>query len=457
MPARYISVLGLGFGDCGKGLFVDAITRQTQAHTVVRFSGGAQAGHNVVLPATAHQPEQHHTFAQFASGSWSAGTRSVLLHPMIVHPGALLVEAAVLAQKGLSDALARLVIDARCRITTPFHQAAGRLRELLRGSSAHGTCGVGVGETVRHALEYPEQCLTYGELANHTLAGIHATTEKLQTQRLVLLSELAPLCQAHLSDEPVAAELKMLQDEDVASAWLRSVIPLTRQCPPANSDRLASLLSEPGTVIFEGAQGLLLDEWRGFHPHTTWSSITTHAVEECLTRLGLSAGVEHLGVLRTYLTRHGHGPLPTHDVALDALLPEPHNSSAGWQGHFRRGHPDAVLLRYAVETIGNLSGLLVSHLDVFSQGLTLKWGESYDLPGDANMAAETLSRLVPGTLGDLDHQTCLTHLLGQVQPRYASAPLAHAEAFLDRVTSLSKLPVKLQSLGNTASHVQGRL
>lgn len=457
MPARYISVLGLGFGDCGKGLFVDAITRQTQAHTVVRFSGGAQAGHNVELPATAQQPQRHHTFAQFGSGSWSAGTRTVLLHPMIVHPGALLVEAEMLAQKGMGDALARLVMDARCRITTPFHQAAGRLRELLRGSSAHGTCGVGVGETVRHALEHPEQCLTYGELANHTQAGMSATAEKLQTQRLALLSELEPLSQAHLSGELVAAELKMLQDETLASAWLRSVIPLTRQCPPAQADRLASLLSEPGTVIFEGAQGLLLDEWRGFHPHTTWSSITTHAVEECLARLGLSATVEHLGVLRTYLTRHGHGPLPTHDAALDAQLPEPHNNSAGWQGHFRRGHPDAVLLRYALEVMGNLSGLLVSHLDVFSRGLSLKWGDSYDLPGNGGMAAETLSRLVPGTLGDLDHQAGLTYLLGQARPRYSPAPLTHAEAFLERVTSLSKLPVKLRSFGNTASLVQGLL
>jgi adenylosuccinate synthase len=161
---RYASVLGLGFGDCGKGHFIDALTRRWQAHTVVRFNGGAQAGHNVVTPAQANAPSRHHTFTQFGAGTFVPGVRTVLVDPMIIHPTALLVEAEVLSGTGVNDALSRLTIDAQCRITTPFHQAAGRLRELLRGAAAHGTCGVGLGETVRHGLEYPDQEIRYADL-----------------------------------------------------------------------------------------------------------------------------------------------------------------------------------------------------------------------------------------------------------------------------------------------------
>jgi hypothetical protein len=129
LPATaHIAMLGLGFGDCGKGLFVDALTRRWQAHTVVRFNGGAQAGHNVVTPSQANSPSRHHTFSQFGAGTIVPGVRTLLLDPMVVHPTGLLVEAEVLGKIGLNDALSRLTIDAHCRITTPFHQAAGCLR-----------------------------------------------------------------------------------------------------------------------------------------------------------------------------------------------------------------------------------------------------------------------------------------------------------------------------------------
>src|SRR6185503_14136441 len=97
---RYASALGLAFGDCGKGHFVDALTRRWQAHTVVRFNGGAQAGHNVVTAPEANSPAQHHTFSQFGAGTFVAGVRTLLIDPMIVHPTGLLVEAETLARKG---------------------------------------------------------------------------------------------------------------------------------------------------------------------------------------------------------------------------------------------------------------------------------------------------------------------------------------------------------------------
>lgn len=426
-PTRYTSVLGLGFGDCGKGRFIAALTRRWRAHTVVRFNGGAQAGHNVL------DEGRHHTFSQFGAGTFTAGVRTLLIDPFVLHPTALLVEAGALARIGITNALSRLVIDGRCRVTTPYHQAAGRLREILRGSGAHGTCGVGVGETVRDSLVHPDEALRYADLAKASLDRLHALRSRL-------LSELLPQCEGL---EACTDELRVLRDETLASRWLNVVSALKRQCPPAPEEVIHEVLHQPGSILFEGAQGVLLDEWRGFHPHTTWSSPTTATVNAVAARFTLSEPVRHLGVLRSYLTRHGAGPFPTHDPGLD-VLPEPHNTGHGWQGPFRRGHPDAVLLRYALEAVGNLSGLLVSHLDVFDRGIPLQWCGRYD----------SGSRLPMGPLGDLDHQEMLARRLASARPIYDSATIGSAIEWFDRLATVTDLPVLLQSRGPLESDLQ---
>lgn len=438
---RYASALGLGFGDCGKGHFIDALARRWQARAVVRFNGGAQAGHNVVTSATAGSPARHHTFSQFGAGTFVPGVRTLLVDPMVAHPSGLLVEAEALARVGVHDALSRLGIDGRCRITTPFHQAAGRLRELLRGNAAHGTCGVGVGETVRHGLEHPGQDLRYADLQ----ANARTVLEKLQAIRETLLAEFAPRhVEGKSSDE--TRELATLGDESIAAKWLAVAQALVRQCPPLSDEQLARQLTGPGCVLFEGAQGVLLDEWRGFHPHTTWSTINTFAVDGVVARFGIEAEIEHYGVMRTYLTRHGNGPLPTQDPTLDDLLPEPHNSGAGWQGAFRRGHPDAVLLRYALEAVGKLSGLFVSHLDVFDRGVTLKWCERYVTP--------RVERLPLSAGENLAHQLSLTELLRNGRPEYASGRIASASDFFGRVSEVASVPIALISHGTGAEDVR---
>jgi len=450
---RYASVLGLGFGDCGKGHFIDALTRRWQAHTVVRFNGGAQAGHNVVTPPVAKSPSQHHTFAQFGAGTFVPGVRTLLVDPMIPHPTALLVEAEVLGGIGANDALARLMIDGQCRVTTPFHQAAGRLRELLRGAAAHGTCGAGVGETVRHGLEHPGQELRYGDLSqgNATTAG--TLPDRLQAIRETLLAEFRPQFPKANAGAP-SAEFQLLKDETVAEKWLASARALARHCPPASYEAIRAQLKQAGCVLFEGAQGVLLDEWRGFHPHTTWSSINTAVVDGVAARFGIDAPIEHYGVIRTYLTRHGAGPLPTHDKSLDALLPEPHNSGAGWQGTFRRGHPDAVLLRYALEAAGRLSGLFISHLDVFQRGLSLKWCEGYSIEPPSMQWARYVEQISLGVGKDLDHQLALTHLLQNARPRYNTEPIRSAPDFLERIAEVTSLPVAFCSYGATCADVR---
>lgn len=441
---RLVSLLGLGFGDCGKGLFTDFLCRQWQAHTVVRFNGGAQAGHNVVLP-----DGRHHTFSQFGAGSFVPGVATLLAHPVLVHPGALLVEHTYLRRAGVTDALQRLLIDRRCRITTPFHQAAGRLRELQRGQAAHGSCGVGVGETVRHALKAPAEVLRYGDLLHPAQA-----LARLESIRTTLLAEFPADCAAAQHRAAWQAERQILADASIAARWLDQIGELAAQVPPASPDIIAERLHRPGTVLFEGAQGVLLDEWRGFHPHTTWSSIHPTAVAAVAADAGQTAPVEHYGVLRAYMTRHGQGPLPTCDAALECL-PEPHNASDGWQGGFRRGQPDAVLLRYALAVAGRLDGLLISHLDAFETVPSLRWCNGYAVPDatadEAICVRDAASGLVtglrPGPQGDLGHQERLTRLLAAARPHYQGAPVATASEHIGMLEAISGYPALFGSFG----------
>ena len=442
---RFAVLVGLGFGDCGKGLFTDALCRRWPVHTVARFNGGAQAGHNVVLP-----DGRHHTFSQFGAGTFVPGVHTLLASPVVVHPTALLVEEMFLKRAGVADALSRLTIAAGCRLTTPYHQAAGRVRERLRGKQAHGSCGVGVGETVAHEIAHPDEALRYADLAHP-----RRTREKLAAIRRTLAAQL-DLRALDAADDDARA----LHDDDIAERWLEQACRLARLVAPADEAVVSARLERKGTLLLEGAQGVLLDESRGFHPHTTWSDVTPAAADAVLASAGIRAPVLRLGVVRAYMTRHGAGPLPTNDHALDALA-EPHNDDSGWQGPFRRGHPDALLLRYAVEVAGPLDGLMVSHLDAIDRAAPLHWCSSYvgELEDDALLcrrdAVETrrILGLKLGSRGDLTHQARLTALLGRVQPVYDAAPVASAAALVERMEDIARCRMRFSSRGPTHADV----
>lgn len=433
MATRFVSVIGLGFGDCGKGRFVDELCPLVGAHTVVRYNGGAQAGHTVVLP-----DGRHHIFSSFGAGSFHPGVATLLAHPVVVHPTGLLREAERLAEKGAADPLARLTIDARCRVTTPYLQAAGRLRELSR-AAAHGSCGVGFGETVKLSLEKPELSLAYGDLADRDLCR-----EKLEAQRAWLPGTLGEMP----ANEKTRVELAFFAAPGLTERWLEAAAPLFARVAPAGHEQLAERLRTDGGVIFEGAQGMLLDEDWGFHPHTTWSRVGPEAAEAVLRDAGISEQIWHLGALRPYLTRHGQGPLPTEDPALDRLA-EPHNASTGWQGRFRRGHPDQLLLRYALEAAGGkIAGLLVSHRDVLLEEPSLRWCVAYDTPegrvDQLDLAAEI----------DLGHQAALTELLCAATPVYGRDVAKDPRAWVDQLEAIAGPPAVLGSYGPRRGQIE---
>jgi adenylosuccinate synthase len=318
---EHVIVVDLGYGDAGKGTVVDWLCATRPVQAVVRFNGGAQAAHNVVLP-----DGRHHTFAQFGSGTLR-GVPTHLSRFVVVDPLALSAEADHLLRLGVPDPYGLITVDRDCLLVTPYHVEANRRRELARGAERHGSCGMGVGETMAYWLEH-------GELAPR--AG---DPPRVLSRKLGLLREALGVV-----GPPV---------EDCVEAYR------------AFASRVRLVDSPPdllrGPVVFEGAQGVLLDENHGFDPYTTWSTTTFANAEELLGEAGTGAGAMRMGVLRTYTTRHGPGPLVTEDPTLE--LVERHNGAGPWQGAFRVGHFDAVAHRYALDVAGGVDGLALTHLD----------------------------------------------------------------------------------------------
>jgi adenylosuccinate synthase len=434
---RAYVVVDLGFGDSGKGTIVDYLARTRGAGLVVRWNGGAQAGHAVVT-----DDGRAHVFSQFGAGSFVPGVRTHLAEPFLLHPTALLVEARHLADKGVPDALDRLTIAERSRVVTPLHQATNRLRELARGAARHGTCGVGIGETVRDALDAPRDAIRARDLVGDR----DALYRKLHLARERLASSLPRIDRAL----PGAAdELRVLEDLSWASRWIDATSALRRYIVP--DEALARMLRR-GPAILEGAQGMLLDERHGFHPHTTWSDCTPRAAMALLEAHGVTDGIERIGVLRTYLTRHGEGPFPTE--APELRLPEAHNGEGGWQGAFRVGHLDLVLLRYALRAAGGVDALALTHADRL--GAVRSVVTAYEGPGDTTMfVQDTRARIVdvivaqePDDAAQCARQERLGRALRAVRPIVKDAP---KDRFVEHVEAELGARVRIVSSGPTAS------
>jgi adenylosuccinate synthase len=424
-------VVDLGFGDAGKGGIVDYLCRRERARLVVRTNGGAQAGHNVVTA-----DGRHHTFSQLGAGTFVPNVRTHLAGTMVIHPSALLVEARALERVGINDALERLSISGDALVTTPFHQAAGRLRELAR-SEPHGSCGVGVGETVRDALTHPSEALRARHLLGRDLR------ERVVATRGRLVAEMAGAMQPPPGDKrarAAAEERHVLGDPGVVDRWIAMLDLLTRRSKPIVVDD-----PEPrGTVVLEGAQGVLLDERWGFHPHTTWSDCTTAPAESWLEASGLAGPVHRVGVVRSYMTRHGPGPLPSASDALDAL-DEPHNTDVGWQGRFRRGWPDPVLWRYALVATGGVDMLAVTHVDQLPR--IDAWHGVSGYRSDHPLVSS--GTLAAGAPRDLDEQAALTQAMQRARPELQALPSAAAD-YLAWIGAELDAPVSIVSRGPTA-------
>ncbi|MFI0789171.1 adenylosuccinate synthetase [Streptomyces lydicus] len=191
--------------------------------------------------------------------------------------------------------------------------------------------------------------------------------------------------------------------------------PWTRSPPPPPTSGWST--ARTGRLVLEGAQGVLLDEWHGFHPYTTWSTTTFAGAERLLAEAGRPHSALRLGVVRTCTTRHGPGPLVTEDPAPLRAQPEPHNGHGRWQGAFRAGHFDAVAHSYAVEVCGGVAALAVTHLDAPGRcGGALRTVHAYRTAGGLQ------GRLRTAPPGDLARQQRFTASLLGARPADQRSP-----------------------------------
>jgi adenylosuccinate synthase len=369
--ARALAVVGLGYGDEGKGTTVHWLAHHLGAHAVVR-TGGPQAFHRVVTAAGAE-----HVFSQFGSATL-LGVPAHLSRHMVIDPDAILNEGQALQyEHGLRNAFDHLTIHEDALVITPYHGIANRVRELARGRDRRGTVGIGVGETVLDAAVANAPVVRARDLASPRL---RSTVEAIRDRKL---RALAPLVEeiAGPAQEQARGELRALADPETVDWAVERFASLAARVRVVDTAYLAGeILGRPGAVIFEGSQGALLDPEGGFAPYVTQVRTTPVAPRSLLEECGFEGDLEVLGVMRAYHTRHGAGPFVTECRELTGLLPDRFNGDHPWQGSFRVGACDLVALRHAVEVCGGraaLRGLVVTCVDRVQRLGTWRWCDSY--------------------------------------------------------------------------------
>lgn len=339
-------VIGLGFGDEGKGSIVDWLTREEDSTLTVRFNGGAQAAHHVVTPEG-----QEHTFHMFGSGTF-AGADTYLSQHVLVNPELIAVEASELIDLGIINPLRRLFIHQDAPITTPFHVALNRLKEMSRGNGHHGSCGLGIGETMVDVLA--GKALTWKELLEPN--KLYRRLKEIADEKYGEALELHPPQPPHAHDH-------WFTEMQVLRAHHRTLDEIldTYKTVAKHTWTGVGVMPTAETVIFEGAQGVLIDQKYGQAPFHTWSDCTPHNALEILK--GKEATI--LGVTRAYMTRHGAGSFPT-ETDHPFVQPDNTNEINDYQGKLRYGWPDLQLLRYAARACrqdGGLDALAITCLD----------------------------------------------------------------------------------------------
>lgn len=311
--AQATAVIGAGWGDEGKGHLVDALAAAgDKAAVVVRFNGGAQAGHTVTLA-----DGRRHVFHHLGAGAL-AGARTHLSQHFVHHPMLLQAERAALqAIGGCMD----LSADPRGAVTTPWDMLINQAVERVRGDGRHGSCGLGFGETIERNTE-SGFALTVADLGRPDLkARLFDLRQNWVPRRLAQLG----------IDDLSPDEAGILANDDVEAVFLEDCRAF------ADTVRTTSdgALGENGRVIFEGAQGLQLDQAIGVFPHVTRSHTGLVNVLHIAREAGLE-DIEAVYLTRAYSTRHGAGPLPGGQDELEGFdIVDPTNQPNLWQGRMR--------------------------------------------------------------------------------------------------------------------------
>jgi adenylosuccinate synthase len=369
-----IAVLGAQWGDEGKGKIVDLLTRHFSI--VARYQGGHNAGHTVYAGG------RKFVLRLLPSGILHEGITCVIGNGLVVDPQALFAEIDELGRAGIAVG-DRLVISDKAHLILPYHRELDLLSEARRGERRIGTTSRGIGPAYEDKIA--RRGVRVGDLANTD------SLEEAVQQNVAARNRL--IADSTMDWRQVLTELK--------TAW-------TRMAPwVADVSLFLARAREAGrSIMFEGAQGTLLDIDHGTYPYVTSSNAT---IGGALTGLGIGPraidGV--LGVAKAYTTRVGEGPLPTELTGeLGNRLRESGQEFGAVTGRPRRcGWYDAVAVRYAVRVNG-LDALALTKLDVLDGLDDLQVCTAYrcrgatltEMPGDLSQlaACEPIYERLPG-------------------------------------------------------------
>ena len=414
---KNVVVIGTQWGDEGKGKLVDRLTER--ADGVVRFQGGHNAGHTLVIDG--HKTVLH----LIPSGILREGVNCYIGNGVVLSPEALMEEIGVLERAGV-PVRERLTISEACALILPVHVALDQAREKARGAKAIGTTGRGIGPAYEDKAS--RRGIRAGDLFHPPLLE-DRLRELLDYHNFVLTH--------YYHDNPLEY-----------SRVLAQLLAIGEEIKPMLGDVAGELhryRDEGRNVLFEGAQGAMLDIDHGTYPYVT-SSSTTAGGAAAGTGVGLLEFDYVLGITKAYSTRVGNGPFPTE------LFDErgQHLSSRGAEvgattGRARRcGWFDAVLMKRSAR-LNSLSGLCLTKLDVLDGleriGLCTRYryqGTEIDtvpIGAEAYAQCEPVLEEMPGwsesTAGITD---------------YARLP-ANAKAYIERIEKLVGVPVDILSTG----------
>lgn len=301
-------VIGASYGDEGKGLVTDYLCQTQGAGMVVRFNGGAQAGHTVVRP-----DGRRHVFQHFGSGSF-VGVPTFLSQFFVVNPIVFYREAKELSEVGLSPTV---YAHPDCLVTTFADMMINQTLENSRGDKRHGSVGLGVGETIERS-QVKELRITMADVWN----GARSIEQKL----VEICGTYARFRTGKSIDKP----------DEMISMFIKGLKTLADHIHPLG-------IAECKDPVFEGAQGLLLDQVNKENfPHVTRSNTGMKNVRALCAAAGIS-DIEAYYVSRTYLTKHGAGLLPGEDPRM--RFDDDTNLEHPFQGTLRFAPLDYAALR----------------------------------------------------------------------------------------------------------------
>ncbi|MGD9591524.1 MAG: adenylosuccinate synthase [Candidatus Berkiella sp.] len=415
--AKTIVVLGGQWGDEGKGKIVDLLTER--AGVVVRFQGGHNAGHTLVIDGNKL------VLHLIPSGILHEGVKCVLGQGVVISPKALLDEIDLLNEKGI-PVMQRLLVSNAATLVLPYHVAIDKARELAQGDKKVGTTGRGIGPAYED------------KVARRAIRMVDLLSPEVFEQKLEKNLEFHNFVLTQYYGGEALSKEPILEEANIARERLSKVI---TDVP----DFLAMSFKDNQNIIFEGAQGALLDIDHGTYPYVTSSSTTVGGVAPG-SGFGVRDIQEIIGITKAYCTRVGSGPFPTelHDD-IGKHIAMVGKEVGATTGRARRcGWFDAVAMRRSAQ-VNSMTSLAITKLDVLDGLKEIKIctgyridGKEWDVPPvDSQLLAkcEPVYEVWPGWQEST-----------QGVRTWDALPLA-ARQYLERLSQLVATPIGMVSTG----------